>query len=119
MSAPMQTRDQKMAKFASDRIKEVTNGAKFKSIARSFPSLIMANGLGQALAFLRAKDEPWHRQLYKFISKWVSAAAYGTNGDDVLPLIMANDSKKYNRAMQEAMSISSWLKRFAEAEFKD
>jgi CRISPR-associated protein Cmr5 len=119
MSALIQTRDQKMAKYAASCIEKVKDGKEFKSIARSFPSLIMANGLGQALAFLNAKDKSWHKQLYQFISEWVSDKAYAQKGKDILQLIMANDSRHYTRALQEAMAISVWIKRFAEAEFKD
>ena len=117
MADELKTRDQKLAAYAADCISEVkSNQAEFKSLVRNFPALVMSNGLGQALAFLKAKGKPAHKELYKFVSAWVSAV-YGKKGGDLLTLIIENDSLKYRRATQEAMAIAGWLKRFAEAEF--
>jgi len=118
MADELKTRDQKLAAYAADCISEVkSNQAEFKSLVRNFPALVMSNGLGQALAFLKAKGKPAHEQLYKFVSEWVSAVVYGKKGEDLLTLIIASDSLKYRRATQETMAIAGWLKRFAEAEF--
>jgi len=118
MADELKTRDQKLAAYAADCISTVKkeDQAEFKSLVRNFPALVMSNGLGQALAFLKAKGKPAHKELYKFVSAWVSAV-YGKKGGDLLTLIIENDSLKYRRATQEAMAIAGWLKRFAEAEF--
>ena len=113
MTTVNQTRDQKLATYAARCIAHVKGKqSDFKSQARNLPGLIMTNGLGQALAFIKAKGQD---QLYGFISGWVSDKVYNKQDGDLLDLIINNNSLQYRRAMQEAMALSAWLKRFAEA----
>lgn len=45
-----------MAEFAYHEIsKNVTGNKEFRSLARSFPSMLQINGLGAAVAFLQSK----------------------------------------------------------------
>lgn len=119
----MKTREQEMAKSAWEHTEKITkNQNEYLSLVRKLPSLIMANGLGQTLAFLRAKDEgkknSHHWLIYKAVSDWVIKKVVSENkGDDLLFLIMANDSIYYRQATGEALAFAGWLKRFAEAEF--
>lgn len=120
MTVTNRTRDQELAKYAADCIASIdTKQKEFKSLVRNFPALIMTSGLSQALAFLNAKHEDQHNYLYKFISKWISKKIYDQESDNVLPLIITNDSLKYRHALQEAMDLATWLKRFAEAKITD
>jgi len=95
----------------------------YSSLARKVPMLVLTNGLGQTLAFLKAKgkndpaDE--HTVLFRQLSRWVlDQIAPNTSASipDLLHWILENDSAAYRRATTEALAFLNWLKRFAEAE---
>jgi CRISPR-associated protein Cmr5 len=85
--------------------------------------LVLTNGLGQTLAFLKAKgkndpaDE--HTVLFCHLSSWVlsqvASSTTASNGD-LLQWVLQNDSAAYRRATIESLAFLTWLKRFAEAE---
>ncbi|MDT7879139.1 MAG: type III-B CRISPR module-associated protein Cmr5 [Candidatus Caldarchaeales archaeon] len=95
----------------------------YGSLARKIPMLVLTNGLGQTLAFLKAKgkndpaDE--HTVLFRHLSSWVLSqvdpSAAASNGD-LLRWVLQNDSAAYRRATMEALAFLTWLERFAEAE---
>jgi CRISPR-associated protein Cmr5 len=95
----------------------------YSSLARKVPMLVLTNGLGQTLAFLKAKgkndpaDE--HTVLFRHLSEWVLSqvnhSTTGTNGD-LLQWVLSNDSAAYRRVTTEALAFLTWLRRFAEAE---
>jgi CRISPR-associated protein Cmr5 len=95
----------------------------YSSLARKVPMLVLTNGLGQTLAFLKAKgkndpaDE--HTVLFRHLSSWVlsqvASSTTASNGD-LLQWVLQNDSAAYRRATTEALAFLAWLKRFAEAE---
>jgi CRISPR-associated protein Cmr5 len=85
-------------------------------LARSAPADIQANGLGQTLAFWKAKGEEHHRCLFDHVSQWVKGQI-GFSDDDLLQwVVTAADTDGYRRATAEAIAFLIWLKRFAEAE---
>jgi CRISPR-associated protein Cmr5 len=122
------TLEQERAQRAWACVQEVTSKPqefkkKYGSLARKVPMLVLTNGLGQTLAFLKAKgkndpaDE--HTVLFRHLSKWVlDQVAPGTSSgnDDLLQWVLRNDSAAYRRATTEALAFLNWLKRFAEAE---
>ena len=120
------TLDQKRAKQAWDDIQSIASRPddfkkKYGSLARRVPMLVLTNGLGQTLAFLRSKgkndpsDE--HTILFNHLSQWtMSQVAPNVNNQNLLDWILNNDSTAYRRATTEALAYLSWLKRFAEAE---
>jgi CRISPR-associated protein Cmr5 len=128
------TKDQERARAAWSNIQSVkTQGyeAKYSSLAKKFPTLVLTNGLGQTLAFLRAKgkdskgrDKPEFQNLYQHISSWVSNQMYETGDNKLLERLIGSvpnapsDSDTYRRAQTEALAFAVWLKRFAEAELK-
>src|SRR5207244_643045 len=102
---------------------------KYGSLAKKFPALVLTNGLGQALAFLRAKgkdskgrDKPEFQNLYRHISIWVSSQIYNQKDGKLLERLIGDvagaacDSNTYRRATAETLAFMTWLKRFAEAE---
>jgi CRISPR-associated protein Cmr5 len=128
MTAQSQQRslEQKRAAQAWACIASVTGSRKeYLSIVRGAPSDIQTNGLGQALAFWKAKgyqggkpkrDDP-HAQLYMHVSNWVRQEVKPSSSADLLQWV-ANDAEtsEYRRATVEALAFLVWLKRFAEAE---
>lgn len=125
------TLEQKRAEKAYACIHEVMNDqrvddsyrTKYASIAQSLNQMILVNGLGSTLAFLRAKakgkdeSESHHQRLYHHLNTWVGTRIYG-NGD-LLNYIVTKSSNDLRRATAEAITFSTWLRRAAEAEFGD
>ncbi len=101
--------------------------SRYSSLARKVPAMIQTNGLGQALAFLRAKagspkdrdsekpERKSHRLVYEHISAWVMKQLNQDETGSLLEWVIQNDSPTYRRATNEAMAFLNWLKRWAEA----
>lgn len=126
MSSLRQSLDQKRAEQALKDVNQVndSNSDKFKSkyagLARKTPASVQSSGLGQSLAFLRAKagqnrtDEHW--TMYVHISAWVIGQIRpAEKPDHFLEWVIEQDTSMYRRATAEAMAYLNWLKRFAEA----
>lgn len=92
---------------------------KYGSVVRKLPSYIMTNGLGQTLAFLKAKGkgEPGneHEILYQHLASWLKRRL-DINGDLLDWVVNTATSQQYRMATMEALALLQWLKRFAEAE---
>ncbi len=132
---PQQSLEQERAKFAWDSIRQVGNDSKkeYGSLVKRAPADIQVNGLGQTLAFWRAKGykngHPQNKaddQLLEHVCSWLVKPERGlgiasnqpTNGNKVLYWIAHTaNSDQYRRATSEAIAYLLWLKRFAEAEF--
>ncbi|GBD02186.1 hypothetical protein HRbin18_01922 [bacterium HR18] len=94
---------------------------KYGSLARKVPMLVLTNGLGQTLAFLKAKgknnQQNEHTVLFRHLSTWtMRQVAPSVSNPDLLEWLLMNDSVAYRRATTEALAYLAWLKRFAEAE---
>lgn len=92
---------------------------KYGSVVRRLPSYILTNGLGQTLAFLKAKGkgEPGdeHEILYQHLANWLKKQLKVSS--DLLDWIVSTaNSQQYRLATMEALALLQWLKRFAEAE---
>jgi CRISPR-associated protein Cmr5 len=110
-----------------NQVKEKGYSKEYGSLARSASANIMANGLGQTLAFWRAKGldrgrpanngENAHWQILSHVSDWVKKQL-GFEHDDGLLGWIVEDAKtdQYRQATTETIAYLSWLKRFAEAE---
>jgi len=125
----LKTLEQKRAGFAFEKINEVKKKGNmdYKSLVRGFSSMILLNGLGQALAFLRAKgkndENNHHNLLYQHINLWINLwleKHLGESNDfDILRKICEEDSYKYRLYTKETLAFLVWLKKFAEAELPD
>lgn len=114
--------EQKRAAQAWDCVTQV-KGKNYKKdylpLARSAPADIQSNGLGQTLAFWRAKKKDEHNALYQHVATWVKTQVRFTQPSDLLEWIMKQASTdEYRRATIEAIAFLSWIKRFAEAELE-
>jgi CRISPR-associated protein Cmr5 len=133
----LRTIEQQRAEFAYSKIgevKRINNEKKkkeYKSLVRNFASMILQNGLGQALAFLLAKrdrddnrqiiqDDP-HNLLFDHINEWLKRYFNEENNFNVLQKICDRntDSIKYRLYTKETLNFLVWLKKFAEAELSD
>ncbi len=109
-----------------ERLNNPEGSEKFKgrygTLARKAPAMIMSAGMGQTMAFLRAKgkNDGWneHNILYQQISDWV-VKHLGSESKDLLYLVHQESSEVYRQATTEALAFLVWLKRFAEAELPE
>jgi CRISPR-associated protein Cmr5 len=122
MPSALRTLEQERAKHAWDCVREVKDkpfAGDYRAIAVKVPSLILTNGLGQTLAFLKAKGkgDPGneHEVLYRHLADWVSEKV-NADGDLLSWLVNTATSQQYRLATMEALALLQWLKRFAEAE---
>ncbi len=101
---------------------------EYRSLARGLNAMIQINGLGQTLAFLKAKGNKKengqpvqnpHRQLFEQLSRWISDQMQLQGQSDLLTWIIRDASTtQYRRATTEALAFGTWLRRFAEAELE-
>lgn len=112
--------EQDRAAAAWNDITEVTQGDfkdKYSALARGGAADIQMNGLGQTLAFWRAKHGKEHTALYRHVDSWVRGNMQITDSNDLLEWIMQKaNTEQYRRATSEAIAFLIWVKRFAEAE---
>lgn len=124
-STNQQTTHQKRAAHAYRLVRDVVENAgdkakEYKSLSRGFPAMVQIDGLGAALAFLKAKaagdkNTP-HGRLYEHLEKWLTSQNH-TSGD-LLHSITQLDSTRYRQIAVEVQAYMVWIKRFAEAEIK-
>ncbi len=121
---PILTNSQKMAQTAYQRIQDRKTrqqklANEFTSFARSFPSLIHACGLAQAVAFAEAKGTKsrQHREYLEDLAAVLSAVGYS---DAATPDALACATREssvlpYLRLSRDALAAAGWLKRYVEA----
>ena len=100
---------QNILDIPSDQQKE------FRSLARSFPSMLQTNGLCAAIAFLNAKMSfAAHKKLYQILTDWLRSKYQIPPNQDLLNWILELDNSSYRLCTDEAMNFCLWIKRFAE-----
>lgn len=121
-----QTLQQKRAAHAYKKVKEVQPDDKAKeakeygSLVRSLPAMIQRDGLGQTLAFLKAKDKGEHKtpywNAYAHLSDWTREQFKIQDKDkDLLEWLLEQPSDRYRQVTTEVQAYLIWLKRFVEA----
>jgi CRISPR-associated protein Cmr5 len=130
-TAQQRTLQQERAKYAWDQIQNIDekygNDQKPKkeygSRVRSLPSLIQSDGLGQAVAFLRAADgrskdkgNTTYIAAYNHLVAWLSQKfPVQSKSGDFIEWLIDQETSIYRRVTNEALAYLVWLKRFAEA----
>lgn len=113
----VQTNSQKMAQEAYASVRRRASPGmpeKYASFARSFPSLVHACGLAQAVAFARAKDQ-WQYldDLATVLNKIGHAEAASV--DSFERATREHPVPAYVRLSRNALQAAGWLKRYVEA----
>jgi CRISPR type III-B/RAMP module-associated protein Cmr5 len=116
----IQTLDQKRAAHAYDAVEAAKKlpedqKKKYGVHARKLPTRIIASGLGQALAFLVAKD--YCPTLLESLSHWClrKAEKEKAAANELLLAIIKGNSEDLRRHTAEALAYLQWLVRFVEA----
>ena len=86
---------------------------EYGSLVRGLPASIQTDGLGQTLAFLKAKQRSETLAAYDNLQEWLRAEYAFKN--DLMQWLMAQSSDTYRQVTAETQSYLLWLKRFAEA----
>ncbi|MGH3085947.1 MAG: type III-B CRISPR module-associated protein Cmr5 [Rubrobacteraceae bacterium] len=112
----MKLLSQKRAAYALGRVQAVgKEGHDYARLCRDLPAMLLQNGLGQSLAFLISKNENAHAALYADISGWLIHERRIYAGGDLIKAVMEGGRNEYMAAQEEALELSGWLKRFADA----
>lgn len=116
------TLDQQRAAHAWDVVNAVASKAEkdrkeFGTQAKKLPTRIMAAGLGQALAFLEAKD--YAQELRDALADWIHRRRPAP-GDDfeqkrLVVRVIRGDADFLRYATAESLAYLQWLVRFADA----
>ncbi len=121
-----QTKEQQRAKMAWVAVQEVDRKSpdvkkKYRGLVLKLPVMILTNGLGQALAFLKSKgkdkaDDP-HEIVYAHLQDWLFREIPWASASQprLIERIFNTTSETYRQATAEALSYLHWLRRFAEA----
>jgi CRISPR-associated protein Cmr5 len=122
--------EQRRAAFALEGIQkalEKAEGGKYKhsqvkSFSRRFPSMVQANGFGQAVAFFYSKrhDHEAYGIIYQLVEDWLTqdgqvyAAARNAPEPRLLHAITQGDQRAYRLATAETQALMIWVKKFAQ-----
>lgn len=107
-----------MAEFAYHEIsEEMTDNKEFRSLARTFPSMLQINGLGASAAYLQSKKGlAAHKFMYRLLDQW-TREKFGDDGE-LMERIVRMDSGSYRLYTNEIANLCIWIKRFAEGLIK-
>lgn len=115
--------DQERAEFAWKRVsgKDPTYREKYKNLAKSFPALIMNNGLMQSMAFLEAKSGDEHMALLTDVILWLVSKGLISQDDarqgfrGVMEALVSSSAGRYRRTTEETLEILKWIRQMADA----
>lgn len=112
--------EQTRAKVAWDFISEVRGKdyqKDYRAYVRRAPTLILSNGLGNTLAFWKAKGGAYTK-LYEHINRWFKERY--SDEEDILEWVISETTSSLEvfKETKEVISLLNWMKRFAEAELE-
>ena len=117
----MSIRTQQYAQKAYPMVEAVQHApgsleANYRSVALSFPTMIMQSGLSQAIGFLMAKgkgkDE--HTTLLAHLAQLLGFES----GEHLHQVVVKSQLKEYQLLTRQALEASAWLKRYTQALLK-
>ena len=119
--------EQGRAEFAYKCVKEALGNfddkkqGEYRSYSRKIPTMILTNGLGQTLAFAKAKAENGnaYELLYNQITDYLKSEnttriKMPPDQNELVEWVISCESKEYRFITQELLAFLNWLKRFAE-----
>ncbi|WP_037586643.1 type III-B CRISPR module-associated protein Cmr5 [Stenoxybacter acetivorans] len=111
------TRQQQWARIAFEQVssyieKKDADKKKYRSFARSFPSLVHSCGLAQAIAFAQAKEKEERTILLEHLNKIIYKDTPGKKLEDKY---LSTDVLDYIHLSRQVLDVAGWLKRYAEA----
>lgn len=119
----IKTRTNRLATEAYRRVvahKGDADEKDYSSLAHSFPSMILQNGLAQATGFLIAKGKGQHRTLLEDLAAVLQAANATSlaDGSELHDKIINADLSETMRLTRHSLEASAWIKRYAQGLLK-
>lgn len=120
-----QTLSQQRAAKALKLLSEIKQKGKereeFTQFCKSFPTMVLQNGLGQALAFIKAKTKKKngdvvdnrYENMYQTLNAWL--IHIGLIKSNMLIEINEMDSREYMATQAESLKFLEWIKRYETA----
>lgn len=107
--------------YVNEEVESRSFKKEYRSIVMKLPTLIITNGLGQTLAFLKSKgkgdkNKP-EEKVYQDIDGWLSKNKnihWNARGE-LLERVIALPNDKFRQVTAETLAFFSWMKRFADA----
>ena len=87
----------------------------YKTGAKKLPVLIITNGLGQALAYIKTRNAT----LYQDLTDWLHSKGFIQTGDDLVSEVIRMDSNEYRRLTTETLAFLNWVRRFVDGLMPD
>ncbi|MBI4497300.1 MAG: type III-B CRISPR module-associated protein Cmr5 [Chloroflexi bacterium] len=127
-----QTLEQQRALYALQTVQRHAQdkyASQYGTLVRSLPSMVLQNGLGQALAYLLAAtggkgvQAQAARALYEELQDWLGPVSHQSErpdqvyreGTDLMAALMAGSRAEYQQAQQTALALLGWMRKFADA----
>ncbi|ROL57223.1 type III-B CRISPR module-associated protein Cmr5 [Bacteroidetes/Chlorobi group bacterium Naka2016] len=111
-------------KCAEEAIKRLNEKRKkeYRSYTRKIPMMVLSNGLGQTLVFIKAKsnDGNVYELIYDQITRYFkesyapSRVKMPSNENELIKWVISCDSTTYRYITQDLLAFLNWLRRFAE-----
>ncbi len=120
----IQTKQQQRAEFALESLEKFKESGVKKEYSQfivGMPNMILSNGLGQSLAFLKAKSSKEERSFVFSVLKKYILQEYKNDfmniEDDFSFLVKLNSISQstYIKIQEEVLKMLEWLKRYARA----
>lgn len=117
------------AEFAYDCVVKAIKESKanhlnlndYRSYCRKIPMMILRNGLGQTLVFVKAKAQNskaynlLYDQMDRYLRSGLTTGAFiPTDREDLIEWAVSCNSADYRYITQELLSFLNWIKRFTE-----
>jgi CRISPR-associated protein Cmr5 len=105
------------AEFALTEVKAVVtnrnvNHKEYKSYCKKFPSMVQANGLAAAVAFINEKQGTY-KCLYDHTAKWLKQRGHCPKNTNLLEYACSLESAEYRVVTKEVLALFNWIRRFA------
>lgn len=127
---PLQKKlEQGRAEFAykcAENGAQINKKKEYKSYVKKIPMLVKTNGLGAALAFVKAKSDKnkdkhgyAYHLIYEQTTGWLKQEPKGLisgrlENEDLAKVLTDLNSPEYRAVTNEVLAFFVWLKRFAE-----
>ena len=117
------TRTQELATEAYRRVvdrKGQPLEKEYSSLAHSFPSMILQNGLAQATGFLLAKGKGEHQALLDDLNAVLRSAkaVASSSGSELHTEVIKADLSETMQLTRHSLDASAWIKRYAQGLLK-
>ncbi len=89
-------------------------GDKYKNLCKLFGSMVMSNGLAQAISFCESKGEKHHLELIKNIEDELKYLKYHLNGDSLSEKLLNMKLTDYMNFQRRLMITLKWLRRYVD-----